>query len=160
MKLHLEEWESFSLIGPACDFTPADTSDIPGLWKRLGERLSEIGGHPANNRYFGYCIAKGGNNGEQRYLAGVECDRDTSVPEGLEKINVPARLYAVFTHKIENPNLGKDLKRTFSAIFSEWLPQTAYQFIGSGDFELYDERFDPKTMSGTLDIYIPVEPRE
>jgi AraC family transcriptional regulator len=44
-------------------------------------------------------------------------------------------------------------------IFGTWLPNADVDYAGTGDFELYDSRFNPNGPSGELDIYVPVTPR-
>ena len=76
-------------------------------------------------------------------------------PEGLEARDVPANRYAVFTHVGEVHRI----KETYEEIFGTWLPGSEWIRGEGPDFELYDERFDPKTMGGEVDIYVPIAPK-
>ena len=37
-----------------------------------------------------------------------------------------------------------------------WLPASRYRHVRAPDFEWYDERWDPRTGEGEIDIYVPV----
>ena len=152
------EKEAFFVAGLGDDFSTDTTSRIPDLWRDLGPRLGDI----ANAKpgvYYGLCLHEGKDMGQFRYVAGVEVPSLEGLPDGLEGHHVSSQRYAVFTHKIENPDLSRDLKRTLRHIFGTWLPKADVVYTGTADFELYDDRFDPNGPSGELDIYVPVTPR-
>ncbi len=88
------------------------------------------------------------------YMSGLPVSKVESMPDGMISCEIPARKYAVFTHK----GSLDTLPHTVNYIWGTWVPKNieAYQHKDAIDFELYDDRFDPKTLSGEFDIYIPV----
>jgi AraC family transcriptional regulator len=67
-------------------------------------------------------------------------------------ITVPDRTYAVFTHTGHIARLPDTVKQVWGA----WLPASRYRHVASPDFELYDERWDPTTGEGEIDIWVPI----
>ena len=77
------------------------------------------------------------------------------IPEGMTWKNIPAGLYAKFTHKGSLENLSE----TYAFIFNQWLPNSGYMYDPSKvDFEWYDERFDMGESESEFDIYVPIIP--
>jgi len=58
-------------------------------------------------------------------------------------------------------NFSSTIQGTWKYIFSEWFPNSGYEFDGNGvDFELYDERFISQPSGVVCEIYIPVAKRQ
>ena len=92
------------------------------------------------------------NRESYQYLAGVAVQDTADLPEGFTSVVIPERSYAVFTHR----GSAQDTPRTMRAILSEHLPSMG--LTPAGDMvESYDERFDPQTGRGEIEIWIPVE---
>lgn len=89
---------------------------------------------------------------ELRYIAGMEVDEFAAVPDGMEKITIPAGRYAVFTHK----GSLKDLPQTVKFAYGYWLPRTGSKARNVPHLEVYDERFRPDSPDSEFDILIPV----
>ena len=132
---------------------------IPDAWKNLHSRQSEIDQKPGGPSLGVMLHKPGGPARGFDYLAGVTVEKSPAdLPDDMTNVTLGAQQYAVFTHKISDKNLGKDLPRTFDFIFGTWLPNSEYQLAPAPDFELYDPaRFNPKTLSGEIDIYVPVQ---
>jgi AraC family transcriptional regulator len=45
---------------------------------------------------------------------------------------------------------------TVKQVWGRWLPASRYRHVPAPDFEWYDERWDPETGEGEIDIYVPV----
>ena len=69
------------------------------------------------------------------------------------RVRIPAADYAVFEHHGQIAGLGP----LWDAIFGEWLPRSGHRPAHSPDFERYDERFDPATGSGLVELWVPIE---
>ena len=89
------------------------------------------------------------------YMTAVEVDAFDALPPGTGRMRVPAHRYAVFTHQ----GHVSALRDTWGAIWSDWLPRSGLTPANTPDFERYDERFDPRTGSGVVEIWFPVEER-
>jgi len=89
------------------------------------------------------------------YVAGVEVDRIDAVPDGMIAMTLPANAYAVFTHSGHISRLPDTVKQ----VWGHWLPSSSHVHVPAPDFELYDERWDPTTGEGDIDIYVPIAER-
>ena len=49
------------------------------------------------------------------------------------------------------------IRRTVNTIWNHWLPASGMKAADAPNFERYDEKFDPLTGNGGLEIWIPVE---
>ena len=147
------------VVGVRISVKPDTKGDIPKAWMDLHDRQDDLE-DVVQGHAFGLCLHKpGGPVRGFDYLADLEVESPAApVPDGMEMVTLKPQRYAVFTHVIEDKNLGKDLTRSFEYIFGTWLPESGYQLAKAPDFEYYDQdRFDPKTLSGEIDLYIPVQ---
>ena len=67
-------------------------------------------------------------------------------------MRVPAQRYAVFTHQGHVSGLNGAWMR----IWNEWIPQSGYRIAHTPEFERYDDRFDPKTEGGIVEIWCSI----
>ena len=143
------------VVGLSGRYRPGATDGIPALWQDMVTRWSAAG-RPFPPVCFGVCFDEGDCAAEENpaftYMAAFETTDDAPAPEGFELRTVPANRYAVFTHRGPIVRIGE----TYRRIFGEWLPGSGLTRAEGPDFELYDERFDPATMGGEVDIYVPV----
>ena len=143
------------VIGLEQAYDQDSKQSIPDLWRRLTERIGEIPGRKPDFAY-GICEPHDPSEGRFVYMAAVEVDSLEAVPDGMVGKTLPAQRYAVFTHKLQSSDIAADIEPTLQYIWSTWLPQSGYDRTGAPDFELYDERFDPVTLSGEIDFFIPI----
>jgi AraC family transcriptional regulator len=87
------------------------------------------------------------------YMTAVEVAAFEGVPAEYGRVRVFPQTYAVFTHRDHVSTIGK----TWDAIWNDWLPRSGHQTAPAPDFELYDERFDPRTGAGEIEIWVPVQ---
>ena len=66
---------------------------------------------------------------------------------------IPAAQYAVFT--IDGL---AHIAQFWQDIYSKWMPASNYRAGKTPAFERYDQRYDPETASGPVELWIPVEP--
>jgi AraC family transcriptional regulator len=146
---------AFHVVGMEGRFTPATTSRIPELWDRFVSGPIATVAHRRGQHTLGVCIEVDPGTIEQEgfsYMAGVEVERIDHVPPGLIAITIPESEYAVFTHSGHISRLPDTVKQ----VWGEWLPASPHTRVAAPDFEFYDERFDPATGSGEVDIYVPI----
>ena len=123
---------------------------IPRQWRDL-QQLGRLPGQRGATAYGAMC----GTSPEQQtfeYLAGVEVDAFDALPREVGRMRVPAQRYAVFVHR--GPITA--LRATWDAIWNDWLPRSGERPADTPDFERYDERFDPRTGAGVIEIWFPV----
>lgn len=146
---------AFDVVGLAGRFVVGKTEGIPalwgqfiGTWQKAGKAFPDVS--------YGVCYDESDGTGGEAlpfsYLAAFPIGEGLETPTGLERRTLPANQYAVFTHR--GPVM--EIQKTYADIFGSWLPTSGYRRGEGPDFELYDERFDDKTMSGEVDIYLPV----
>lgn len=146
-KPEMRERAAFRVVGLSGTFSIENTNTIPGLWRSFNEVAAEIGGAVPGAAY-GVCHGAD-ESGQFRYLAGLEAATKT---EGMDFVDIPAGRYAVFTHSGHISDIG----RTVYTIWNRSLPDLGLEPAKAPDFEHYDERFDPRTGRGVVEIWIPV----
>jgi len=94
------------------------------------------------------------------YMAGVEVDEDTKLPDGMYRKVVPRAEYAVFT--VNGNNANGEIGQAFRYIYNVWLPNSEYCLDEELllDFEYYDERWDCQLQTAQMDIFIPIKKLE
>lgn len=150
----IETCDARRLIGLKMTIARGGQREIPGLWRRFRTAYPEVP-NKIEKGVYGVCYDHG-KDGRFNYLAAVEVEPKTKPGEGQTKLDLPAGRYAIFTHKVTEPNLAPGLLQSFNYIFGTWLPASDYELGEGPDFEYYDERFNAAEMSGEIDIYVPV----
>jgi AraC family transcriptional regulator len=123
---------------------------IPGQWQRFHQSVASIPGRIGNVAY-GVCC-NGDDAGNFDYIAGVEVSDFSDLPREFASVRIPEQKYAVFTHR----DHISTIRRTINTIWNQWLPASGMKAADAPSFERYDEKFDPLTGNGGLEIWIPV----
>jgi AraC family transcriptional regulator len=124
---------------------------IPSQWQRFVPYIGNIPGQIGSAVAYGV-HANTDDAGNLDYLTGVEVESFDGLPKELTRLRIPARRYAVFTHK---DHISK-VRSTQYTIWSQWLPDSGHEAADAPDFERYDERFNPRTGAGPMEIWIPL----
>lgn len=146
---------AFKAVGLAKEFNH-DTSDgISALWTAFWKRHKEVE-NAVNGHCLGLCVGVEDDDAFT-YAAALEVTGLENVPKGMRGWTIAGQTYAVFTVPLSGKEpIGAELRRANRYIWNTWLPKSGYVFAKAADFEYYDDRFDPKTLSGEIDLYIPV----
>lgn len=144
-------------VGMAKSFPQNSSPQIGQLWERFKPRMDEIP-LAKPNYCLGICSPSHPEIQMSKddcfvYMAALPVSQLQEVPEGMTTMIIPAGRYAKFTHK----GTIAELQHTVNYIWGTWLPKCDYQRREGPDFELYDQRFDPQTLSGEFDIYVPIQ---
>lgn len=131
-------------------YTFETNTAIPQQWQSFQPHIGHVPGQVGRATY-GVCCHPDGQ-GRFEYIAGVEVSDFIGLPAEFSRIAIPQQRYAVFSHRA---HVSK-MRDTVYTIWNQWLPASGYQGGQGPDFELYDERFDPLTGSGTIEIWLPV----
>ncbi|GMG83325.1 AraC family transcriptional regulator [Paralimibaculum aggregatum] len=140
------------LAGLEGRYTAATRATIPALWQRFGEVVDEIPGRSGAEVY-GLCRDFDGEGGFG-YMAAVAVTDPGAVPPDFATARLATARYAVFEHRGQ----VTEIHRSFRAIFGTWLPRSGFAAAGP-EFERYDDRFDPGTGTGLVEIWVPVTPK-
>jgi len=121
---------------------------IPEQWQQF-KALGNINGQVGSTAFGAVC---GSTVNRFEYLAGIEVESFSVLSADMGRMRVPEQYYAVFQHRDHISTIPK----TWELIFNEWLPRSGTQPAETPCFELYDERFNPKTGLGIVEIYFPI----
>ena len=126
--------------------------EIPKQWEQLEPHLGSI---PGQVDRVTYGVSHDGDQGGFGYLAGVEVKDTANLPEGFVTREIPARHYAVFTHR----GHVSGLHSTCGAIWQQWLPKSGCRPIAecASMIERYDDKFCPDSADSEVTIWIPIE---
>lgn len=123
---------------------------IRDQWRELQIHLP-LPGQISSVTYGAICDSR---PGEFEYLSGVEVENLSTVPKVLGKMRLQEQYYAIFRHS------GRiaSIRHTWTSIFENWLPNSQFRSANRPDFERYDERFDPMTASGDVEVWVAIQP--
>ncbi|NRP69678.1 Right origin-binding protein [Ensifer psoraleae] len=129
------------------------TEGIPSLWQRFNAYFGNIPGQRGNVAY-GVCTQADGETGRFRYMAAAEVQDADALPAGFSTLKLPKQRYAVFIHRGHVSGIAT----TAHYVFGTWFPESGYEHGETPDlFERYDERFDPHSGMGVVEIWVPLK---
>lgn len=131
-------------------YTFETNQGIPFQWQRFAPYIGHIAGQVGRATY-GMCCNQDGE-GRYDYVCGVEVSSFADLPPELQRVRVPKRRYAVFTHQ-GHVSL---LRAVAYTIWNRMLPELGLEVADAPDFERYDERVNPQTGMGTVEVWIPL----
>jgi len=150
--VRIENGRSFTIAGFGERYNQQTNKTIPALWQRFAPHVGKVPGQVGDDTY-GVCCNFDGRGGFL-YIAGVEVDGSGVLPPGFSRQVLKPQRYAVFEHHGKVSGLG----HTFEKIFKQWLPASGERTADAPEFERYGEAFDTYLASGTVEIWIPLEP--
>jgi AraC family transcriptional regulator len=145
-----ETGKTFLVAGLSERISHDNGAGIPGLWQRFNQRVAEIPGRIGSVAY-GVCC-NGDDAGNFDYIAGVEVSDFSDLPREFGRVRIPEQRYAVFTHREHISTI----RRSVNTIWNHWLPASGFKVADAPNFERYDERFDPVSGNGGLEIWVPI----
>ena len=136
-------------------YGPREMNKIATLWQSFAPHIGKIAGQVGRTTY-GVCWQA--SDGESiEYLSGVEVRGFAGVPSSFTVVSLAPARYAVFPHR----DHVLKLSQTIDAVFSEWLPESAYGAGGDPEtpafIERYGEEFDPRTGMGGMEVWVPLK---
>jgi AraC family transcriptional regulator len=138
-------------VGERYNHAAAGTAAIPSQWQRFHQKVEEIPERVGQVAY-GVCC-NGDDSGNFDYIAGVEVADFSDLPREFSRVRIPEHRYVVFTHS----DHISTIRRTIDTIWNHWLPQSGHTVEDAPNFERYDEKFDPVTGYGGLEIWVPIK---
>lgn len=137
-------------VGLAQIFSFSTTIGIPAQWQRFMTYYDAIP-EKLDGIPIGVTEAPD-DDGEFNYVCAAEVSRFGKVPEGLRKVEMPARRYAVFEH---HGHVSR-LYETYSAIWNEGLSSQGLTLADAPIIERHNPQFDPRTGEGGLTLWLPL----
>lgn len=147
----LEDGRALLIAGLGSRYTFETNEGIPAQWQRFGPYIGHIPGQVGWTTYGVCCNSDDGGSFE--YVCGVEVSDFSALPQALSRVHLPARRYAVFSHR----GHISTIRSTVYTIWNKWLPESGFAAADAPDFERYDDRFDPTSGSGVVEIWIPMK---
>jgi AraC family transcriptional regulator len=116
----------------------------------------ELGTLPGQQGTAAYGVMCGADPQAQtfEYMTGAEVASFDGLSGEYGRMRVPAQRYAVFTHR--GPT--STLHTTWDAVWNDWIPRSGHQPAHTPEFERYDERFDPRTGTGVIEVWASIIP--
>jgi AraC family transcriptional regulator len=146
-----EDGRAMLIAGLGQRYTFETNQGIPFQWQQFVPYIGHIPGQIGQTTY-GLCCNQDGD-GAFDYVCGVEVSRFDEVPPELQRVRVPKQRYAVFTH---DGHVSR-LRAVAYTIWNKRLPALGLDVAEAPDFELYDDRVDPKTGMGTVEVWVPIK---
>jgi len=148
---HFETGKAMLIAGLGERVSTDNSAGIPALWHRFHEYVQNLPGRVGPVAY-GVCC-NGDDAGNFDYIAGVEVADFSDLPREFSRVRIPAQRYVVFTH---TEHISA-IRRTVNTIWNQWLPASGHIVADAPNFERYDEKFDPVTGNGGLEIWVPIK---
>ncbi|RKF51084.1 AraC family transcriptional regulator [Paraburkholderia fungorum] len=146
-----EDGKPFLVAGLSERYTCEITAAIPSQWQRFGAYFGRVPGQVGNVGY-GVCY-NADDAGNVDYLCGVEVSDFSALPAELSRLRISPQRYAVFTHREH----VSTVRHTWNTIWNQWLPASGHVPADAPNFERYDEKFDPVSGMGGLEIWLPLK---
>ena len=135
-------------LAEICSFDTAVT--IPAQWQRFMARYDAI---PEKLDRIPIGINQpADDDGRFQYLCGAEVRRFGEHPRELQRLEIPARQYAVFDHR----GHVSTIYETYRHIWNIAMPASSRTVADAPTIERHNETFDTRTGEGGLTVWIPL----
>ncbi|TBW29298.1 GyrI-like domain-containing protein [Gramella sp. KN1008] len=155
----IKEIEEKKLVGIKVSTTLADDKTSL-LWKRFMQSRDAIKNNKNEDLYsvqiYGEKFMKEEFDSQSVFekWAAMETEDHSFIPKGLQKLELPAGLYAVFIHH----GTANEFAETAKFIFEDWLPSSQYVLDNRPHFEVLGEEYKgPDNPDSMERIWIPVK---
>jgi AraC family transcriptional regulator len=150
-KIRLDATPEMVIAGHNKGYTRDTAQGIPQQWDRFAPLIGKVPGQIGSTSYGVTWNTKPDCTFDS--LTGVEISDPTQLGDEWNSLRLASRRYAVFTHK----GHVSRLPATFDTIWSKWVPDCGLPIAKAPCFERYTSKFDPKTGTGEVEIWIPLE---
>ncbi len=143
--MEIEEKEAFTVIGIKVE---ADWQGLhkvmPPSWEKAKERLNEIEGRKEDVMMD---VSLDVTDGQYTQLIGVGVEKDSEVPDGMEKVNIPTQKYIYEQHQ----GTLEGIAETFGRMY-DWAEE---HHVKAGDFKI-DYGYRKDNTDQIHDLYVKV----
>lgn len=146
----------FFVEGLSKSFDDENKHEIPLLWSQFMSTI-ENEGIQLSNVLWGISLPDNTMLASFKYWAAMEFNGKKASSETLQTRAFGGKRYAMFEHKCDGSSLHEKMQSSLRYIWGTWLPSSNFDYDGSPEFELYGPRFNPETMTGIIEIYVPVK---
>ncbi len=150
----LEEVPELHLAGLVRRITPANSQDVPEIWRRL-ESLRGFPGALDSSTY-SLILDIDRRDGGMEMMAAVRVRADAVAPPELQRHRLPAGTCAVFRHVVRKGDVYPQIHAAREAIFAHYLPRRPQARVRFPFLEVYPQGLSV-TPGSWIDHYFPVE---
>ncbi|CAM3651120.1 AraC family transcriptional regulator [Cohnella lubricantis] len=138
MKYRIVEKEAFQAVGVRREFSLVNGENLKGIplmWQEVhrdgtNDRLAGLNNGKLEGM-LGVCVSLGDQPKMDYWIAAAY---EGDVPEGLERLEIPASKWGVFEVRGPMPDA---IQAAWKKIFTEWFPSSGYEQAGSPEMEVY-----------------------
>jgi AraC family transcriptional regulator len=152
--IRFDQGKPMTIAGFAGQFNMETVQQIGDLWRRSHSFMGSLPQQVGATAYGVVYDAVAGEDYHFNYLCGVEVSTSEGLSDEMVVREIPVQEYAIFEH------LGSvtTLQQTLGAIWGEWYPDSGCICTNDPDcIEVYGAEFDANTVSGRMEIWIPVK---
>ena len=160
MKPTIKHFEKKTVLGTQSNFISAARMEadgavlIPTHWMEFNERRAELNSVVNPKTSYGIILPKRvGQEDGMIYMSCVEVSDASHPPVGMKSLSIPAGNYAVFTYQGHISGVGEIMDE----IYETWIPANEEKLRPAAHLEIYDERFDPTSVSSIVEIWVAVK---
>ncbi len=129
---------------------------VSDLWKRFKSRRSELQGRKSGEWISAAVYPEDYFTSFDPHIpfvkwAAAEINESAETPQGMETLEVPAGLYAVFHYR----GLSSD-RGVYQYIFGIWLPGSGYRVDHRPHFEILGDKYRNNDPESEEEIWIPI----
>ncbi len=142
------------LVGVVGDQVFGERSTAADQWGQFGTKAHLI--KNALPHSYGVCTKKPDGSEGFRYFISLQVSEFAEAPEGMEIRTLAEQQYAVFVHEGDVSTIDA----TCDEIDKVWRAKTELNINNEGDLiliEHYGPQFNPVTLSGDIEIWVPVK---
>ncbi len=143
------------IVGLAQPFKKSEGVDGPAVWRRFRPSMdcipNRVGFHT-----FGLNQVVDMAAGELVYAPAVEVSVIGDLPDELFGKTLEGGRFAVFAFPLDGGDIGTEFRRAYDFIYGAWAKKNRSCLRAWYDLEVYDDRFDPETLTGEVSIWVPV----
>jgi AraC family transcriptional regulator len=149
---HVADGKALLIAGLGARYTFATNQGIPMQWQRFSPHIGHIAGEVGGAAYGVCCNCD--DTGNFEYIAGVEVKSFGDLPPDFSSVRIPPHRYLVFSHR----DHISGMRKTAYTIWNKWLPESGRKAVDAPNFERYGPEFDPRSGTGLVEIWVPIEP--
>ena len=123
---------------------------ISRQWSRLRPYLDGLHNQIGHASYGLVC--KSGSEQESDYMCAVEVEDFSELPPELDRMQIPERKYAVFSHE----GHAGDVEKFRQSVLQHWVPESGYSVADAPEIERFEGDFNPASDEGKVEIWIPL----
>lgn len=157
MNYRIEEKEAFEMFGVSTEINAAEGKpfmEIPEFWNKCipdgtVDRIRTAAGLCKNGQI--HAVLYNHRGDVFSYMIGYYLPQ-TGLPDGFEKLSIPALIYAIFSTGLY-PDGQCDIHGLWKRIFAEWFPTCNYEHANGPEFEMTYYRGNNMY---EMEVWIPV----